>query len=495
MLRIHLENRLLKQLGNVADQAGREVFLVGGYVRDLLMERATTDIDVAVVGDGIEFATMAAAALGTGKPVIFERFGTARLEIRGTAMEFVGTRKEEYDAESRKPRVVTGTIADDLARRDFTVNALAVSLNAESWGEILDPYRGAADIERKKLRTPLDPATTFSDDPLRMMRAFRFAAQLQFAIDPGALEAIRSMHERIAIVSAERIRDEFLKILAAPRPSIAFAPMQESGLLKHVFPEFHELAGVDQRSVEYPGGSRNFHHKDVFHHTLRVLDTLCESSGDIWLRLAAVLHDIAKPRTKAFKEEIGWTFHGHAEIGARMTRKIFRNLRLPLERLGFVEKMVALHLRPIALVSEGVSDSAIRRLLFEAGNDIDALMMLCKSDITSKNAKLAKRYLQNYDRLIEKMREVEEKDRLRNWQPPLRGEEIMAHCGIGEGVAVGILKNRIEDAILDGLIPNTRDAALAYLESVKDEVLSQPLAKGKHSLKYRLKTLPENLRS
>ncbi|MBR9978638.1 MAG: HD domain-containing protein [Bacteroidetes bacterium] len=489
-----LTNPVLREIGTVADDTGVRVYVVGGYVRDVIMGRGTTDIDFAVEGDGIAFAQQVQDALRTSRVVTFERFGTARCTLQGVDMEFVGMRREVYDEHSRKPTVTAGTIDEDMARRDFTVNALAAALHPEDFGRLIDPFNGCADIERKVLKTPLDADITFSDDPLRMLRAFRFAAQLGFSVDPGALASIERMQERIRIVSMERIRDEFMKTLSTDRPSLGLAPMQESGLMQHVFPEFHELAGVDQRSIDYPGGVRNFHHKDVFYHTLNVLDNLCKVSDNIWLRLAAVLHDIAKPRTKHFVEETGWTFHGHPEIGARMVKPIFQHMKLPLEALPFVRKMVLLHLRPIALINEEVTDTAIRRLLFEAGEDIDELLQLCRSDITSKNPKLVKRYLRNYDALVERMRTVEERDRLRSWQPPLDGETIMRVCGIKPGIAVGILKTKIEDAVLDGIIPNDEQAALEYLLSIKDEVLSGPMEKNSQSRKSQLKRLPRELK-
>lgn len=485
---------VLRRIGQLAAQHDVTAYVVGGWVRDSLLGRPTKDIDIAVVGDGIAFAREVQMEFGGSKLVTFEKFGTARLLIDEIEIEFVGTRREEYDEDSRKPRISIGTIDDDLRRRDFTVNAIAASLMPDDAGSILDPFEGRNDIDRHLLRTPLDPAATFSDDPLRMMRAFRFAAQLDFRIAGEALQAIRDMRERITIVSIERMRDEFMKMLAAPKPSIGLAPMQEAGLMEFVFPEFHNLAGVDQRSIEYPGGVRNFHHKDVFYHTLKVLDNLSEVSDNIWLRLAAVLHDIAKPKTKEFVKGTGWTFHGHPEIGARMVKFIFRRLKLPMEPMPFVRKMVLLHLRPIALINEEVTDSAIRRLLFDAGNDLEELLKLCRSDITSKNPKLVKRYLRNYDRLVERMRAVEERDRLREWQPPVDGETIMKVCGIKPGVAVGVLKTRIEDAVLDGIIPNDREAALRYLEEIKDEVLNAPLRKKPRSRKSELDSLPDNLK-
>ncbi len=485
---------LFHEIGGLAEAQGRHAFVVGGFVRDLLLGRPTKDIDIAVSGDGITFARSVCDALGSSQVVAFEKFGTARLRLRGMEIEFVGMRREAYSPHSRKPRVAAGTIDDDLARRDFTVNAIAASLAPGDFGRLVDPFEGRADIVHRLLRTPLEPSATFSDDPLRMMRAFRFAAQLGFTIASDALAAVSSMHERIAIVSMERVRDEFLKTLDSPQPSLGLAPMEETGLMQHIFPEFHTLAGVDQRSIEYPDGVRNFHHKDVFYHTLKVLDNLSAVSENTWLRFSAILHDIAKPKTKQFVEDSGWTFHGHPELGARMVKPIFQRMKLPLEPVSFVKKMVLLHLRPIALINEGVTDAAIRRLLFEAGEDIEELLQLCRSDITSKNPRLVKRYLLNYDSLVERMRAVEERDRLRSWKPPLDGETIMRVCGLKPGIAVGILKTKIEDAVLDGIIPNEHDAAMEYLLRIRNEVLAGPLQKKSRSRRSQLGSLPEQLK-
>ncbi|MCZ7555630.1 MAG: CCA tRNA nucleotidyltransferase [Bacteroidia bacterium] len=491
---IELLNPLLQRIGALAASRGERAFVVGGVVRDILLGKEIKDIDISVEGDGIAFAHAVHSALHSSRVVEFARFGTARIAVDNTEIEFVGTRREEYLETSRKPVVSTGSIDDDLRRRDFTVNAMAASLLPDDYGRLIDPFHGREDLALRVLRTPLEPSATFSDDPLRMMRAFRFAAQLDFTIASPALAAIRDMRERIAIVSMERIRDEFLKLLAAPKPSVGLAPMQECGLLSHVFPELSQLAGVDQRSMEYPDGVKNFHHKDVFYHTLKVLDNLCGVTEDIWLRFSALLHDIAKPRTKAFVEETGWTFHGHPEIGARMVLPIFRRMKLPLEPVSFVKKMVLLHLRPIALINEEVTDTAIRRLVVDAGEHLGELLDLCRSDITTKNPKLVKKYLRNYDALVLRIREVEERDRLRNWQPPLDGETIMRVCGIRPGILVGVLKTRIEDAVLDGIIPNDSTAALAYLESIKDEVLAMSHPGKPRSRKSQLSGLPENLR-
>ncbi len=462
---IALEHPLLATIGVVADRVGTEAFVVGGYVRDLLLGRGGGDIDVLVMGDGIAFARAAAREMGAETVVAFERFGTAMVPVAGGKVEFVGARKERYDPLSRNPSVAPGTLAEDLLRRDFTVNAMAASLNRTSYGLLHDPLGGREDLAKKLLRTPLDPEKTFDDDPLRMMRAVRFASQIGFGIHPPVLEAIVRMKDRLAIVAGERISEEFLKVLGTPVPSVGLRLMFDTGLLQIVFPEIAQMSGVDQR--------RDHHHKDVFLHTCTVVDNVALASANLWLRFAALVHDIAKPRTKAFKEGTGWTFHGHEEIGARMMKRIFQKLKLPQEHLPYVEKLVRLHLRPMALVDDGVTDSAVRRLVFETGNDIDDLMILCRADITSKNPVLVARYRENYELVAKKIVEVEERDRLRNWQPPVRGDEIMAVCGIEPGRGVGALKKAIEEAILDGRIPNEHEAALAYLLSIKDGILAQ----------------------
>jgi len=462
---IALTHPLLAEIGALADRNGTEVYVVGGHVRDILLGRPGGDIDILVMGDGIAFARRAASVIGAGTVVAFERFGTAMVPVDGGKVEFVGARKEKYDPESRNPSVVPGTIAEDLLRRDFTVNAMAASLNRGTFGELHDPLGGMEDLKNRILRTPLEPEKTFDDDPLRMMRAVRFASQINFSLLPAVLAAIVSMRDRLTIVAGERISEEFMKILATAAPSVGLRLMFDTGLLHLVFPEIAQMAGVDQR--------RDHHHKDVFLHTCTVVDNVALVSGNIWLRFAALVHDIAKPRTKAFKEGTGWTFHGHEEIGARMMKKIFQRLKLPQDHLPYVEKLVRLHLRPMALVDDGVTDSAVRRLVFETGDDIDDLMILCRADITSKNPSLVARYRENYEVVARKIVEVEERDRLRNWQPPVRGEEIMAVCGIEPGRAVGVLKKAIEEAILDGRIPNEHDAALAYLHTIKEGILAR----------------------
>jgi poly(A) polymerase len=462
---IALAHPLLDTIGAVADSSGTGAYVVGGYVRDLLLGRHDADIDILVMGDGIAFAREVARKTGAGPVVAFDRFGTARIPSERGNVEFVGARKERYDPASRNPAVAPATLGEDLLRRDFTVNAMAVSLNRETFGLLHDPLGGREDLAHRVLRTPLDPGKTFDDDPLRMMRAIRFASQLNFAVLPPVLAAITAMRDRLAIVAGERVTEEFLKILRTPVPSVGLRLMFDTGLLQIVFPEIAQMSGVDQR--------RDHHHKDVFLHTCTVVDNVALVSENLWLRFVALVHDIAKPRTKAFREGTGWTFHGHEELGARMMRRIFQRMKLPLDHLTYVEKLVRLHLRPMALVDDGVTDSAVRRLVFETGDDIDDLMVLCRADITSKNPGLVLRYRENYEIVARKIVEVEERDRLRNWQPPVRGEEIMAVCGIQPGKIVGVLKKAIEEAILDGRIPNEHDAALAYLHSIKEGILAR----------------------
>jgi putative nucleotidyltransferase with HDIG domain len=472
-VKTYTDDPILRVIGSAADGRNIDVYVVGGYVRDLLLGKDVKDTDIVVVGNGIEFAKYVGTTLGIAPPVLFENFGTAMLMIEDRKVEFVGARKESYNKTSRKPAVVSGTLEEDLSRRDFTVNAMAVNLRKETFGKLVDPFGGQSDLRDKILRTPLEPETTFDDDPLRIMRLMRFAAQLNFRIEPNALLAAKAMTSRLSIVSQERISDEFMKIMACPQPSIGLALMQETGALENIFPELAQMEGIEQRE--------EYHHKDVFRHTLQVVDKTAATSDNLWLRMAALLHDIAKPKTKAFKEGIGWTFHGHNEAGARMVKNIFRRMKLPLEHVPYIEKLVRLHLRPQALVDDGVTDSAVRRLMFEAGNEIDDLMILCRADITSKNQKFVEKILNNYSYVIQKMEEVEAKDRIRNWQPPLRGEEIMQVCGLQEGIMIGILKDKITDAVLDGVIPNDHDGAMKYLLSIKDEVLSQPPVKKKRA--------------
>lgn len=478
---MNLNLPILQQIGKIADDENMQAFVVGGFVRDVLMERKREhfDIDIVVVGDGVAFAKKVAnnfhrgGQVGKTNVVTFEKFGTAQLLLdsatadKDIKIEFVGSRKEAYEKDSRKPFVEVGTIEDDLSRRDFTMNAIASSLNKKTFGEILDPFNGTEAIEKQIIKTPLAPETTFSDDPLRMMRAIRFASQLEFFIEEKTLNAICEMRERISIVSQERITDEFFKILSSPKPSVGLKLLHQTRFIEIIFPEVSQMVGQEQR--------KDFHHKDVFFHTLKVVDNIAKSSENVWLRFTGLMHDIAKPRTKAFDEKVGWTFHGHEEIGARMQRKIFKKLKLPLEQLSYVEKLVRNHLRPMVLVKEEVTESAIRRLLFDCGEDIDDLMLLCRADITSQNPQRVAEYLKNYDVVVQKMREVEERDQLRAWRPPVMGEEIMRVCGIPEGKLVGTLKKLIEEEILEGRIPNEHDAALNFLLSIKGEVISSEL--------------------
>jgi poly(A) polymerase len=472
--KIRINEEVLHKIGEIADEHRAEAYAVGGYVRDYLFGKKCKDIDIVVVGNGVEFAKLVAQRFGRKKIVIYERFGTAVLPIDSSEIEkieFVGARKESYHRDSRKPDVEGGSLQDDLSRRDFTINALAVSLNHEHFGEIVDPFDGRTDLKEGIIRTPLEPERTFDDDPLRMMRAVRFAARFGFKVETRTYQAIGEMNDRLAIVSQERITDELFKILASSRASVGLKIMQSTGLMKIVFPEVSEMVGVEQR--------QDYHHKDVFYHTMKVVDNISEATENLWLRFAALVHDIGKPRTKAFREDVGWTFYGHEEVGARMMKYIFKRMRFPMESLPYVEKLIRLHLRPMALVDEGVTDSAVRRLLYEAGEQIDDLIILCRSDITSKDPKKVERYVQNYELLVQKMREVEERDRIREFQPPVRGDEIMELFGLAPGPLVGKLKNRIKDAILDGIIPNEREPALEFLFKIKDEVMSQnnPTAK------------------
>ncbi|MEZ5043524.1 MAG: HD domain-containing protein [Saprospiraceae bacterium] len=451
------EREVFQLIGDTAKELGYPAYVVGGYVRDRLLARPSKDMDIVCVGNGIELAQNIAFKLRPrARVTVYKRFGTAMLKHNGLEIEFVGARQESYRHDSRKPTVEAGTLEDDQNRRDFTINALAVSLNEEDFGMIIDPFNGLQDLENKIIKTPLEPGNTFSDDPLRMMRAIRFSAQLGFAISPETLHAISHHKSRINIVSKERITGELNKIIATPKPSIGLDLMFKTGLMGIVFSEFSDLYGA-----EFKNG---IGHKDNFYHTLQVLDNLSKKTDNLWLRWAAILHDIAKPATKRFHPKLGWTFHGHEMLGANMVPGIFRKLRLPMDnKMKYVQKLVQLHLRPISLTKENITDSAIRRLLFDAGDDIDDLMLLCEADITSKNAKKVERYLENYNLVRERLKVVEEKDQLRNWQPPISGELIMETFGITPSRQVGTIKEAIREAILDGVIENNYSAAYAYM--------------------------------
>lgn len=457
------ERKLLDTVAACARDMGVPAYVVGGFVRDRLLGRPTKDIDIVCVGDGIRLAEKVASQLYPAPKVSFYgRFGTAMFKCDGVEVEFVGARRESYHENSRKPDVEQGSLEDDQNRRDFTINALAVSLNERDFGHIIDPFGGLQHLEDKLIKTPLEPGSTFSDDPLRMMRAIRFATQLGFRIEAGTFQGIAKYKSRIHIISRERIAGELEKILMTPTPSTGFKLLFDSGLLHLIMPEIAALQGVDDRNGRA--------HKDNFYHTLEVLDNLCRFSNNIWLRWSALLHDVAKPVTKRYHQEHGWTFHGHEWVGANMVPKIFRNLRLPLDgKMEYVQKMVRLHLRPISLTKEEVTDSAVRRLLFDAGPDIEDLMMLCESDITTKNPRKMARYLEGYHYLKSRMSEVSESDRMRLWQPPISGEQIMEIFGIPPSREVGVIKTAVREAILDGEIDNNFDAAYARMlaEGVK----------------------------
>ena len=486
---------ILKNIANAAEDIGVSCYVIGGFVRDKMLHRDTKDIDIVCIGDGIELAHKAAGYF-TPKPGVsfFKNFGTAQLKIvsqehekinqsksafntpvssppwKGmdgadgyVEIEFVGARKESYSYDSRKPAVTEGNLKDDQNRRDFTINAMAISLNKNDYGKLIDPFNGLSDLENKIIKTPLSPGLTFSDDPLRMLRAIRFASQLQFIIETKTLQSIKENAQRIKIVSGERIADELNKILLSKKPSVGFDLLYKTGLLQIIFPQMVALA-----RAEYIDGMG---HKDNFYHTLQVVDNIAETTDDLWLRWAAVLHDIAKPVTKKFEEGHGWTFHGHEVVGARMVPKIFTQLKLPLnEKMRFVRKLVELHLRPISLSKENITDAAIRRLLFDAGEDIDALMLLCRADITSKNKQKVKRFLENFEMVHKRCIEVEESDSIRNWQPPISGEMIMKEFNLVPSKPVGIIKDAIRNAILDGHIPNDYEAAHAFMHQKAKEI-------------------------
>ncbi len=460
----HLTHPIFKTIADCANQLGVDAYVIGGFVRDIYLGRESKDIDIVTIGKGIELAELVHKQLGEDAHLsVFKNFGTAQVKINDLEIEFVGARKESYNRDSRKPIVEDGTLENDQDRRDFTINALAIGLSKSNFGKLLDPFNGVRDIENKILRTPLEPEVTYSDDPLRMMRAIRFSSQLGFTIEKESLEAISKNKSRISIVSKERITDELNKIILSPIPSVGFKLLFDTGLLHLIFPEMVKLYGVETIN----GKS----HKDNFYHTLEVLDNTAKKSNNLWLRWAAILHDIAKPATKRFEPEHGWTFHGHEDKGARMVPKIFESLRLPLnEKMKYVQKLVLLHLRPIVLAKTEITDSAIRRVLFEAGDEVDDLMALCEADITTKNPNKVKRYLQNFELVREKLKELEEKDKIRNWQPPVSGEEIMEIFNLAPCKKVGDLKNALKDAILDGIIPNEREVALVFLKDKAKEL-------------------------
>jgi poly(A) polymerase len=468
-MRNFLQKQIFKVISDAADEMQCDCYVVGGYVRDQLLKRPSKDIDIMVVGSGILLAQKVVQYLKPHPEIhIFKTFGTAQIKSGSYHIEFVGARRESYNKDSRKPIVEDGTLEDDLQRRDFTINAMAISLSKKDFGTLLDHFHGMEDLNNKMIRTPLDPDVTFSDDPLRMLRAIRFATQLNFQIETQTFQSIKKNKQRLHIISAERIADELNKIMQADHPSIGFKLLDETELLPIILPEVSELKGVETKSGKG--------HKDNFIHTLTVLDKVAKQSDDLWLRWAALFHDIAKPKTKRWDDQIGWTFHNHNYIGEKMIPTIFRRLKLPMnEKMKFVQKMVSLHMRPIVLSEEGVTDSAIRRLLFDAGNDIESLMTLCEADITSKNQERIKKHLQNFQLVREKLIEIEAKDRIRNWQPPIDGNEIMQLFGLGQCREVGHLKNAIKEAILEGIIPNERNAALKYLLEKANEIHLKPV--------------------
>ncbi len=459
----HLNHPVFKVVSQVISDENLEAYVIGGFVRDLILERPSKDIDIVVVGNGLDLAEKSAKILRVKKVSLFKKFGTAHFRYKDLDVEFVGARKESYRADSRNPIVENGTIKDDQLRRDFTINALAISLNPANFGELIDPFNGIEDLEKQLIRTPLEPGITYSDDPLRMMRAIRFATQLDFKIEASSLQAIKAHADRLKIISKERIMEEMNKIILSKTPSRGFILLQSTDLLPQFFPEFTALMGVETKD----GKS----HKDNFYHTLEVLDNISQHTNNLWLRWAAILHDIAKPNTKRFDPEVGWTFHGHEEIGARMTPKLFQRLKLPMDhKMKYVQKLVRLHLRPIALVKGTVSDSAIRRLLFEAGDDIEDLMTLCNADVTSKNEFKVKKFRNNFKLVADKLKTVEEKDRIRNFQPPVSGEEIMQAFQLGPCQEVGNIKVKIKDAILEGIIQNEKEEAFQLMIKLGTEM-------------------------
>ena len=460
----HLQDKIFKLISETADEMGLEAYVIGGFVRDIFLHRPSKDIDIVVIGSGIELAERIAEKLGKkAKFSIFKTYGTAQLKTREWEVEFVGARKESYSHDSRNPVVEDGTLEDDQNRRDFTINALALCLNKDRFGELVDPFNGLEDLKNFVIRTPLNPDITFSDDPLRMMRGIRFASQLRFFLEERTFDAIARNKNRIEIITKERIADELNKIILSPKPSVGFILLEKTGLLQLIFPELLALKGAETKD--------GVGHKDNFYHTLAVLDELAATTDNLWLRWSALLHDIGKPRTKKFDPKLGWTFHNHNYIGEKMIPEIFRKMKLPTnEKMKYVQKMVGLHMRPIVLSEDEVSDSAVRRLLFEAGNDIEDLMLLCNADITSKNPEKVRRFRQNFQLVSQKLKDIEEKDRVRNFQPPIDGKEIMETFNLPASNIVGDIKIKIKDAILDGIIPNEYEAAKEYMLKIGTEM-------------------------
>ena len=457
------EFKFLKTASEIASKVGVEAYVVGGFIRDLILKKEVEDIDFLIIGDVVKYSKSFAHSVGISDIVIYKNFGTAHFNHQGMNFEFVAARKESYKKSSRKPMVSDGTFYEDISRRDFTINTIAVSISPGNFGEVIDHFNGINDIEQKLIRTPLDPGQTFDDDPLRILRAFRFASQLNFKVDASVMKAAEELRDRLDIVSQERKTDEFLKILKSPKPSVGLVLLQKSKVMEEVFPEISQMIGVEQRE--------EYHHKDVFYHTCEVVDNISKKTGSVWLRFAALVHDIAKPKTKKFIEGTGWTFHGHEELGARMMKSIFKRMKLPLSRLDYIEKLIRLHLRPIALVSDEVTDSAIRRLIVTADEELNDLITLCRADITSKNPEKVEKYLNNYEIVMKKVLEVKEKDKLRAFQSPVSGEIIMQVCNIKPSKKVGEIKTAIEEAILDGIIGNNYEEAYKYLLTIKDQFL------------------------
>jgi len=463
----HLQDKIFKIISEAADELQQECYVIGGFVRDIFLKRVSKDIDVVVIGSGIELAKRVTEKLGKhAKLTVFKTYGTAQVKLKDLEVEFVGARKESYQHDSRNPVVESGTLEDDQNRRDFTINAMAICLNKDRFGELIDPFNGLTDLKNFVIRTPLNPDITFSDDPLRMMRGIRFSAQLGFFLENNTFDAIARNKERIEIISKERIADELNKIMMSRKPSVGFVLLEKTGLLELIFPELLDLKGIETKD--------GIGHKDNFNHTLVVLDSLSKHTDNIWLRWAALLHDIAKPTTKRFDNRLGWTFHNHNYIGEKMIPEIFKRMKLPTnEKMKYVQKMVTLHMRPIVLSEEEVTDSAVRRLLFDAGDDIDDLMKLCEADITSKNPEKVKKFRSNFQLVRQKLKEIEEKDRVRNFQPPISGEEIMKTFNLPASSIVGEIKMRIKDAILDGIIPNEYEAAQGYMMQIAKELRVQ----------------------